>query len=317
MTFSPSTSYQLRGAFLVAFSGLLYGMIGYFGTKLFSCHFSVENMLFWRFFIAMLWVVMTSLWTKESLFHPHTVDYLLLGRTILIGVVAYSAGSSFYFIASKHIGTGLAMVIFFSAPVFVTLFAWLFSSWRMNKYAFSSLVAVIGGLILLKGQGEDQLDLLGILFAIIAAFFYAIYIYFNQYSAKVINSRLLTFLICLGNTIIFFAVASYTHTLAMPRTLDTWFYVGVISIVSTALPIQLLLDGLKYISPIKASILSVLEPVVTVLMGVALLDESISSMQLVGVLIILLGALFIQFDQHETKTKDGRKNDVKSPLYTS
>ncbi|RDI42551.1 DMT family transporter [Aquicella lusitana] len=292
---SPS-QLQLRGTLLVALSGMLYGLIGYLGTELFHEHFSVANMLFWRFLIATFWMLgsITLLRKKNS---ESTQAYSSLVKVILFGAVTYSGGSAFYFMASTHIGTGVGMVIFFSFPVFVTLFAWLFSGWRINKHTFASLVAVVTGLLLLKGQGQYQLDIFGLFFAILAAFCYASYVYGSQHSAKTIDSRLLTFLICFANTVIFLILSCYTHSLSVPVTPVAWCYVLALGIIATAVPIQLLLDGLKYISPVKASILSVLEPVVTVIIGLALLHEKMSYTQSIGVIIVLLGAILIQFER--------------------
>ncbi len=303
MTSKHSLSHmQIRGTLLVAVSGMLYGVMSYCGTKLFREHFTLQAMLFWRFFVAMLWIVSSNLVVGKNIFQHINNDSNLM-KTVLLGAITYSVGSASYFLAALHIGTGLAMVIFFLFPVFVTLFAWILSDWRMNGYAFCSLLAVIIGLLLLKGTGSDALDTGGIFFAIIAALFYAIYIYRSQHSAKTINSRLLTFLICFGNAAIFLLLCCYTHTFIFPTTFKAWVYILAIGIVATAVPIQLLLDGLKYISPIKASILSVLEPVVTVIVGLSLLGETISSFQAVGIVIVLLGAILIQFEkvsyQHE------------------
>ena len=104
---------------------------------------------------------------------------------------------------------------------------------------------------------------------------------------------------CLGNSLIFFIISCITKSFFIPTTLHAWSYIIAIGIIATAVPIQLLLDGIKHISSIKASILSVLEPVVTLLVGVALLSESISATQAIGVLTVLLGAILIQFERSE------------------
>jgi drug/metabolite transporter (DMT)-like permease len=285
---------QWYGAALVALSGMLYGLIGYCGTKLFQAHFSISAMLFWRFFIALIWSAAGSFFLKKNL--AITVSTRKIIKILLLGGLTYSTGTAFYFASTHYIGTGIAMVIFFSFPVFVTLFAWL-SGWKMNKYAFASLLAVMLGLVLLKGQGNQSLNWLGVLMALGSAFFYALYIYSSQYSAKFVDSRLLTLLICLGNSLVFFIVACYTKTFLLPTTLHAWIYILTIGIVATALPIQLLLDGLKYISPVKASILSVLEPVVTMIVGMCLLHETISVEQTIGIMVVLLGAMVIQFEK--------------------
>ena len=63
------------------------------------------------------------------------------------------------------------------------------------------------------------------------------------------------------------------------------------ALISTALPILLLLEAMKYISSTKASILSVLEPLFVVIFGVILLDEQISLAEGCGVVIVLAGAM--------------------------
>lgn len=287
---------QLRGTFLVAISGMLYGIMAYFGTQLFQQHLSVENMLFWRFLIASFWMMGFIFFSTKKIAKPDLSRSAIM-KMMIFGAITYSGASAFYFMACEYIGTGVAMVIFFSYPIFVTLFAWCLSQWKMNKTAFLSLVFVIIGLIFLKGNGKAELNLFGIGLGMIAAIFYAVYIYGSQHTSKSLDSRLLTLLICLGNCAIFLVFSLYNHTFVLPTSSAVWINIFALGILATALPIQLLLDGLKYISPIKASILSVLEPVVTVLVGIALLHETISSQQSIGMIVIIIGALLIQFER--------------------
>ena len=299
----PIISNPLRGTLLVALSGMLYGIVGYCGTMLFREHFSVPAMLFWRFGIATIWVGVSCLsQRKKLLIHAHR--YKGLGKAVIFSSVFYSGASAFYFLATEHIGTGVAMVIFFSFPVFVTLFAWMLSSWKMNRATFASLALVVVGLILLKGHGSNALNIVGLLLGVIAAISYACYVYNSQHTTYIIDTRLLTLLICASNTIIFFLLMMYTHTLTTPTTLTAWANVLAIGIIATAIPIQLLLDGLKFISSVKASILSVFEPVMVVVMGLTFLNESISSMQILGIITVLTGAILIQFERPaKTKTR--------------
>lgn len=295
---NKNVALEIRGALLVAFSGLLYGFMAFFGTELISINLTVTTMLFWRFFVAMIWVLVSAAWQKKKIFRDPPNHSTLL-QIILLGGASYSLGSLFFFLASKYTGTGVAMVIFFCFPVFVTLFSWVTTSWRMNIHAAMSLIAIIAGLMLLKGHGSHRLSLTGIIFAILAGISYAIYVIYSKNNIKNIDSNLLTFLVCLGNTLIFFVLSCATKSFYIPHTLHAWFYISALGIVATAIPIQLLLDGIKHISPIKASILSVLEPVVTLLVGVTLLNESMSGVQAAGIMIILFGAILIQFERQK------------------
>lgn len=291
-----SFNLQLRGTIMVVLSATLFGFMGFFGTKLFILNLSLGNMLFWRFLMATCWVFGGLLNTKNSL-RAIIENQATLIKVLILGAISYSGSSAFYFMASKQIGTGLAMVIFFSFPVFVALFSWLLGSWRMNKIAAIALLAVILGLICLKGENQHALNIGGILFGIIAAMSYATYVYGSQYTIKNIDSRSLTFIVCLGNTFIFLFLSLCTNSLTLPGSLSAWIYIFAIAIIATALPIQFLLDGLQYINPVKASVLSVIEPLMTLLIGQTFLNETISSIQLMGVLIILSGAILIQFEK--------------------
>lgn len=284
---------QLKGTAFVALSGMLFGLIGYLGTQLFRLNFSVENMLLWRFVIAGGWIILIGLLSPKKPIKPT----LTFSKVFFLSILSYSGGSAFYFMAVQHLGTALSMVIFFSFPVFVTLFTWCFDHWRMNKHAVLSLFAVILGLIILKGSDRGHLDYTGFFLGLGAAFCYATYVYSCQHSIKAASSSAITLLVCAGNALIFLVLSLKNHTFFVPNHLMMWVYVCALGVFATAFPIQLLLEGLKYINPVKASILSVLEPVVAIIVGLLVLHESFSFMQSLGVVILLLGAIVIQFER--------------------
>lgn len=292
--------HTLWGTFLVITSGLLYGMIGYFGMKLFEQGYSVPAMLFWRFLVATVWMMLASFVLRHRARQHGDARSLL--RVASIGAVSYVGGSAFFYLASLHIGTGPAMVIFFSFPVYVVLFSVYFKHTRVNAYMLLSVLMVISGLFLLNGSGSANLNNIGILLAMIAAFSYGVYVYYNQHSARQTDSLSLTLYVCMGCTLISLLFALATHTFQMPVTFTAWRDILILGIVATAIPIQLLLNGLKYISSVKASILSVMEPLTTVVVGVLFLHESLSAMQIAGIITVLAGAITIQFEKQPDLT---------------
>lgn len=77
----------------------------------------------------------------------------------------------------------------------------------------------------------------------------------------------------------------------VPQTIHVWTNITGMGLICTALPILMLLQSLKYISSEKASMLSVLEPVFVVILGVILLGESMAILQAIGAVVILSGAV--------------------------
>ena len=72
-------------------------------------------------------------------------------------------------------------------------------------------------------------------------------------------------------------------------------YIGF-AFIGTVLPLWLLFYGLKKVNVTKAALVSVLEPISTVLIGVLLLDETLSVHQIAGIIIMLCAALLVQFN---------------------
>lgn len=287
---------QIQAILLVALSGTLYGFMGFFGTKILKENFSVENMLFWRFFIAGIWMFAFALFKHEKFLQGWSGSGTLT-LPFIISAIFYAGSSGFYFLASKNTGTGLAMVIFFCYPMFVAAFAWLQKHWRLTKHSAIAFIAILIGLILLEDHRHTSINTAGILLAMTSALSYALYVYRSKRMIQNTHSSYFTIIICFNCAAVFFIITTAMHTFAWPTSLLCWLYIIALGVIATAIPIQLLLEGLKIISSVKASILSVLEPVVTLIVGITLLSESVTSLQIMGALILLAGALVIQFSR--------------------
>lgn len=291
-------NHQLLGTLQVLTSGLLYGLIGYFGLQLYAEGLSVPTLLFWRFFVAAMWMLAAfAIFRRPGKRKPSAITRAKMLQTAVVGSISYVGGSTFFYLSSLHIGTGCAMVIFFSFPVFVTLFSVYFRHSKLNRYVLLSLVMVVVGLSMLNHGGENVQDIEGILLALVASFSYGVYVYYSKHHSTKADSLLQTLAICLGCAMISLFVAVLSHSFSFPTSWLAIRNILILGIVSTAIPIQLLLNGLRYISSVKASILSVTEPLTTVLIGVLFMDESLSVMQIAGIIIILSGALAIQFEK--------------------
>lgn len=292
-------SNEARGSLYAVMSGILYGFVGYFGIRIIHNGFSISNMLFWRFAIASLLITGMLIFarTKVRLNDPN------LWKALISGIIFYSTGSALYFVACRYIGTGLSMVIFFIYPVFVTFIAWLFDRHKISNLHYISIACIVIGMMCLLKPGEIQIELHGILTAILSAVFYAAYIVISKKQSTQLPPLLSTLMICYSGTLMFFIISAFEGKVLMPANFEIWQHVLGISLVSTVLPILFLLKSMKYISAAKASILSGLEPIVVLIIGVSVLGEEISSLQLVGATIVLFGAFLINFDRELIKKR--------------
>ncbi|STX42622.1 permease, DMT superfamily [Legionella donaldsonii] len=286
-----------KGAAYAALSGLFFGLIGYFGVSVINADISVSNMLFWRFLVSGLFIAILLIPSmKTSL---STTSIWELFKVTSAGALFYGACSIFYFIAAKYIGSGLSMVIFFTYPAIVMLINFLFYKQKISKIYYLAITIIFIGLVFLTHGEGIKFDVTGIGLSLLSALLYALYLIASKSSP--VPSLLATLMVSIGCMVACLIAALMDNTFKVPLGINVWFNICGIGIICTALPIVLLLQGLKYISSVQASILSVLEPVFVVIFGILLLNETINFIQTLGVLILLSGALLALLSERQKK----------------
>jgi drug/metabolite transporter (DMT)-like permease len=279
-----STSHY-KGALYAISSGLCYGFLGYFGVTLINSGLSISNMAFWRFFIsAIMMVIILLLKTKVP-----NINLKAKFKILLYGMLFYSPSTVIYFIASRYLGTGLSMVIFFTYPALVMLFNVVYYKQKLSRLYYIAFSMLLIGMLCLVDAHEFAFDMLGIALAIISALSYACYMIASK--KTIAEPYISTLMVCLGSMIPCLMISLLDSTFYVPTSLDIWFNIICISFICTAVPILLLLEALEYLSSEQASMLSVLEPVFVVIFGVILLGEHITMLQIFGTVTILTGAL--------------------------
>ncbi len=242
-------------------------------------------MLFWRFLVSSLFMCVLLIPHLKTL----QLDGKELAKITFYGAAFYGSCSIFYFVATQYIGSGLAMVIFFTYPSIVLLINFAFFGQKISKAYYLALIVIFIGMLLLMSGSKFNFNLMGISLSLLSAVLYALYLIFSKTST--VPALLSTLFVSIGAMLVSLVAACIEKTFVMPTRFDTWFNICGIGIICTALPIVLLLKGLKHITSLQASILSVLEPVFVVIFGILLLGEKITPIQGVGVSVLLGGAL--------------------------
>lgn len=287
------------GILFTALSGVLFGSVGYFGASLMELGLSVTDFLFWRFFLSACLLFPFSFF----LFHSK-INWKLLGQLLLLSGLFYGGSTLLYFEASRSIGTGLSMVIFFIHPVCVVGLSILMQQASPTRMLTLSLVVLVTGCALIAyGQGL-QLEQNGIVLAIFSAIAYGIYVFGNKQISCAIPSPLASLIVCVGNTMMLSIYMYFSEKqLFIPFATWTWFYIVLFSLIATILPVLFLFKGLKSIPAYKASMLSALGPITTLIIGSLALKEEVTMLQLFGSGLVLGSSILIQFD------KDGMVSD--------
>ena len=282
-----------KGSLYAITSGFFYGFIGYFGVSIIQSNFSISNMLFWRFFVSSIMMVALLIANTKNI----KANWKEIAKALVVGALFYGGSAATYFMACDYIGTGLSMVIVFTYPVVVTLSNWFFDNHKITKIYYISITIIMIGMVMLIDRTEMAFDIYGVVLAILSSLTYAMYMIASKKQMQELDPITSSFMASLSNCIMFFIIAIFTDSLVIPVGINLWINILGIGIICTALPILFLLEGMKYISSGKAALLSVLEPVCVVIVGVVLLKEHLSILQVAGIITILSGALIVQFDK--------------------
>lgn len=191
-----------------------------------------------------------------------------------------------------HISSSLAAILVATVPLFVALLATRFDhSERPTVTRFIGMLIGLAGVVALVGidiggKGDELLAALAIL---LVAFLYAI--------GPMIVKRRLSDLDPLGPVaaslgiasllVLPFALASLPDS--MPSA-DTFASIAVLGLLCSALAFLLFFRLIAEVGPGKATIITYLNPVVALALGVVVLDESVTTGVVVGLLLILAGS---------------------------
>lgn len=277
------------GAFYAILSGLCYGPLGYFGVRMMEGGLSVYAMTFWRFVVSAVFMALI-LGPRLRLLGQ---DPRAAIRTFLYSGLFYSASTIVYFLASRYIDTGPAMVVFFTYPAVVIVINRFFYGTAISRVTLVAFPLIVVGMVLLVDIQEFKMDFLGLALGLLSALFYGLYIIASKHIRM--DPLVSTFLVSLGCATGSGAAAWWDHSLALPSGGTVWAYALGFGVLVTAVPILLLLQALRRINSDKASIYSVTEPVFVVLFGVFLLQEHLTLHHVLGIIIILAGALITLF----------------------
>lgn len=288
-----------RGVFLAAFSAVLYGSLGYFGSGLMSQGMDISEMLFWRYALSSILILpfLFFISKKKPRFSPKPFVYLTV-----FGALLYGVGSAFYFESSKSLGTGLAMVIFFAYPAVVVGLSIFVHRIPLSRIMLASMILIAFGCVLVAHKDSANVDSRDVILALISGVAYALYVFYTKELIRRISPLWATFAVCLGSTLAFAAYAIFAQeAYLLPNNMRAWFFVASLSVIGTVLPVLLLLVAMKHISANKAAFISVVEPLTVLAVGKFLLGERVTLIQAIGAFIILCGAMVVQFDREEKR----------------
>jgi drug/metabolite transporter (DMT)-like permease len=277
----------------------MWGTIGIFFTLLhFTFGLSALAIGFLRAAIAALFLVVGSaLWRRDALRLPRSLTrvYVLFG---LFGV------AFFYVLNTQAViltNVATASVLLYTAPAFVTLFAWRLWGEPLTRTKLSAVAAAIAGCALV-GRAYDPGALVlngwGVLVAASAGLAYALFTIFSKFlSTRAAPLTTVTYSLIFGALFLlplqFIRVpgmdeAGYDVLLHNPVA---WVALLGLCLGPTLGSYALYNAGLVTVEASVASVIATIEPVVAGVAGLLVFGQTLEPAQIIGACIIIAAAL--------------------------
>ena len=227
---------------------------------------------------------------------------------LVYGVIGVALVQWFYFVAIARLPVGLALLLEFTAPVLVALWARFVQHQDLGRGLWLALALSLSGLALVAQVWHGMsLDAVGVAAGLGAAVSLATY-----YLA---GKRAVTGRDTLSLATWAFVVATIFWTVAHPwwsvpwSTMGTsvslqgslnhfsvpvWWLVGWIVVMGTVAPFLLVIGALRHLHATQAGIVGMVEPVMAGVVAWLWLGEALAGAQIVGAAVVLLGIFVAQ-----------------------
>jgi drug/metabolite transporter (DMT)-like permease len=218
-------------------------------------------------------------------------------RTVLValalGAGGYSIQAACFFSALRHIDASLTSLLLYTFPALVCCGAVALGREHVTPWKATALaLATAGTALVLLGGGSGGFDVTGVLLGLGAAATYAAYILVAERVVERIDPWLMSALVATGAAMTLVATGAVTGSLAIAG--GAWIWIVAIALLSTVIPIATFLLGLERVGAPTASIVSTIEPVVTVALAIVVLGDGFGPAQALGCALVLAAVLALQ-----------------------
>jgi len=233
--------------------------------------------------------------------------------TVLLGILGVAGSNFFYYYAIQQTTVATAIILQYLAPVFVLLYMLARRLQHATAQRVLGVTAAVLGSVLAIGVVQRtqaipwlavstsslRFNFSGVAAALIAAVAFSFYnIYGRELLAHNDRWRVLTWALA-GAGAFWLLINPPWKIIAAHYSLPQWGFMGVFSITSILIPFSLYFLGLHYLDATRAIVTSCLEPVFSIAIAAAALGETVTGVQIVGIVVVLSATVVVQLPEKQ------------------
>lgn len=275
---------KVKGYLLGALAAASYGMNPLFALPLYSDGMDPYSVLFFRYLFAIP-ILGIMLRARGRTFAVSRHDLLPL---VVMGLLLAMSSLSL-FLSYNYMEAGIASTMLFVYPIMVAVIMAIFFREHITAQTASCiLVALVGIALLYKGSDGATLDATGVMWVMVSALSYALYIVgVNRPRLKGIATLKLTLYALVFGFSIFIVCTDFGRALTFPSAWYKWGNLVALALFPTAISFLCTTQAIQYIGSTPTAILGALEPLTAVFFGVTVFGEALTPRLMFGIVMII------------------------------
>jgi drug/metabolite transporter (DMT)-like permease len=224
-------------------------------------------------------------------------------------VVGFAFVQWFYFVSIHRLPVGIALLIEYTSPLLVALWARFGAHEPVRARVWWALALALSGLVAIARVWDGlTLDGLGVAAGFAAAGSLAVYFVLGEHQVRADRDAISLVCLAFGFAALFWSIFQPWWTFPWSRlsartsllghldgiSAPVWVLCVVIILAGTVLPFALMIGSLAHLPATQAGVAAMTEPVVATIAAWAWLGESLAPAQLIGGVIVLVGIALAQ-----------------------
>ena len=297
----------LKGYIFVILSGALFGLMPLITKTIYSEGVNSLSVVFLRNVLSIPVLAVLAFFQCRSF----KVTPKALPSITAVALTGCCLTPFLLFTSYNYMASSAATVLHFIYPALVVIGATLFFKQKPRLGTILSVILCLIGICMFYEPGA-ALSVKGSIIALLSGLAYASYVLLlNEFKYKNISGFLFSFYISLTSSVVLLFVCLFSGALTLPTTISGWGMCLLLAIVVNVGAVVLFQKGTFYIGGQRATILSTVEPITSVFVGVLFLNETITPLGWLGsFLVIAASVLLASFDAARNKKEEKKEEKV-------
>ena len=278
-----------RGYVYSILSAVIYGLMPLMATHIYADGVNAMTLVFLRNFLALpslaLLAYIESKTLKIKIKPFFSISILSFLGCTLTPILLFSS--------YNYIPSGTATIFHFVYPTLVVIIGLVFLKRKMEKATLISIAFCLVGIAVFYNP-QDTFHFGGAGLALMSGVTFAIYVVLlSKFESLENMGFLFSFYVALWSSIITFILCVSTNSLLLPQSFNGWLLCALFALLVTTGAVVLFQQGTFIIGGERSAILSTLEPITGVVVGIWLLGEKCKLNIILGSVLVLAASVII------------------------